>query len=123
MPSNKIEAGVLKFRLAHCVDAASTLPAAQLDASAVDPMLDNGAPYSAIYYSEQCVLGTTLYYPWDSILDQNPDFLIRFPIWQYGTANQNSKASAILGSVVLSETACEGTRLLIRHLFLDGSCQ
>lgn len=79
-------------------------------------MLDNDAPYSAIGIIDLCsrsnILARDLYGELESI----PSVFCQFLFWQYGSGEHHCEARPILGPVVLSAYAADGTRLLIRQV-------
>lgn len=87
------------------------------------PMLDHGASYSAIGYSDLCTISASISMNWSDHLASIPPVFTQCPYWQYSTGEHQSKARFILGSVVLSAYADDGTKILISHLDPQGSSQ
>ena len=89
----------------------------------IGPLVDSGAPYSAIGFSELCLLSHHILPHWQAELLPIPDSLDGRTIWQYGSGTHSSPQRRILGSVFLNIRSDDGDDISIRHLVLDGSSQ
>lgn len=86
----------------------------------LNPLVDDGAPYSAIGYVElQLLLNHMNGFSLDSI----PSCLEGVIKWHYGSGEHSSASRNIMGSFMLTDISDNGIELLIRHLFSDGSSQ
>ena len=84
------------------------------------PLVDDGAPYSAIGYIELQLLLNSVN---DVEIDPMPSCLENATQWQYGSGEHSSAPRKILGSYVLTLISDNGNEVRIRHLVLDGSSQ
>ena len=89
----------------------------------VGPLLDDGAPYSALGADELSALAPQLVPGWNGGLDPIPDALHGCTSWQYGTGEHSSPARDNLGSIELHAVSVGSTILRSRHLVLRGSSQ
>lgn len=89
----------------------------------LDPLVDDGAPYSAIGQNELNLLQPHLLPNWNGDVPPRPRSLENRRFWQYGNGSHASLQRLIVGSVVLSLTADCGSTVQVRHLVLDGSSQ
>ena len=89
----------------------------------IGPLLDDGAPYSAIGLHELKIISMDLLPNWSGDLDIVPASLKGCTKWQYGVGEHSSAESEILGSIVLSAISNHGSPVMIRHLVLQGSSQ
>ena len=85
------------------------------------PLLNDGAPYSAIGQVELIFLADHIGISPNPTIDAVPQALGSHKHWQYGTGEHASPARRILGSIVLTVTSDQGTPFQITHLVLDGS--
>ena len=90
---------------------------------ALSPLVDDGAPYSAIGLIELNSLARQLNISKPLELDNIPKRLDVHTHWQYGTGEHSSPRRRILGSIVLTAIADSGRKVLITHLVLEGSSQ
>lgn len=93
------------------------------DAQARGPLVDDGAPYSAIGQVELMLLRNHLGMNDKVQLEPIPDALNGYTHWQYGVGKHSSDARPILGSVEVNARTDSGREVMIRHLVLDGSSQ
>lgn len=100
----------------HC-NIASTVTSS-FDAG---PLVDDGAPYSAIGEVEVQLLRNQL--STDLILEPKPDELQNYEYWQYGTGSHSSSKRKIVGSVLLFAKTDNKNTISIRHIVVDGSSQ
>ena len=89
--------------------------------SMIGPMLDDGAPYSAIGMDELRSIYLTIMPDWDGSLDCIPESIADRPFWQYGVGAHASASRKILGSVMIDVNIPDGYTIQLRHLVLDGS--
>lgn len=89
--------------------------------SIVGPMLDDGAPYSAIGIEELRSLYLSILPNWNGSLESIPEKIADRPFWQYGVGAHARAARRILGSVILNVNIPGGYTVQLRHLVLDGS--
>lgn len=87
------------------------------------PLVDDGAPYSAIRYVELLILRNALGLEVDFVLDKLPESLDGRTLWQYGSGKHASETRRIMGSIALTAKSNCGWSVAIRHLVLDGSRQ
>ena len=92
-------------------------------ANNLGPLLDDGAPYSAIGFVELQLLRQHIGLTTEPNINPIPSSLQGHTHWQYGTGRHSSAARRILGSIVLNALTDTGTTVNIRHLVLDGSSQ
>lgn len=88
-----------------------------------EPLLDDGAPYSAIGLVELDPLTDHIGLSPKPQLGGILPALEGHTHWQHGTGEHASPARRILGSVVLSAKSDQGNPVRITHLVLDGSWQ
>lgn len=81
------------------------------------PLLDDGAPYSAIGQVNLSLLSNHLGLSENPKIDAIPQALGIHTHWQYGIGEHASPACRILGSIVLTATSDQGTPVQITHLF------
>lgn len=87
-------------------------------------MVDNGAPYSAIGYSELSILIRSIHLSTASIksmISPLPDSTSDFQFWQVGSGQHASSAKPIIGSVVIDYKSDSGYKISIRHIVVEGS--
>lgn len=84
------------------------------------PLVDDGAPFSAIGEVELNLLRSRLEYVSPSLLDKPPQ-LQQFDSWQFGVGEHASAARAILGSVEICVRTDSHKLVSIRHLVIAGS--
>lgn len=89
----------------------------------IGPMVDNGAPYSAIGILDLLLLSSNILPSFEGSLDPVPDAFKAFNGWQYGSGDHASEPRPILGSILLTATVKDGSSVSIRHLVLSGSSQ
>ena len=89
----------------------------------IGPLVDDGAPYSAIGMAELKLLLEHSAGDGDIELDDIPEALDGHTHWQYGTGQHASARRPILGSVKIDARSDGGATVSIRHLVLDGSSQ
>lgn len=89
--------------------------------SIIGPMLDDGAPYSAIGIEELRSLHLSILPTWDGSLESIPEIIADRAFWQYGVGAHESAARRILGSVILDVNIPGGYTIQLRHLVLDDS--
>lgn len=94
-----------------------------MNSKIIGPLVDDGAPYSAIGMIELKLLRDHLGLNECFELDPVPKTLNGYTQWQYGTGTHASAARDILGSVMISGHSDNGRCVEIRHLVLDGSSQ
>ena len=87
------------------------------------PLLDDGAPFSAIEQVELSLPADHIGLSPNPKIDAIPQALGSHAHWQYGTGEPASPARRILGSIVLTATSDHGTPVRITHLVLEGSSQ
>ena len=87
------------------------------------PLVDDGAPYSAIGLVELNLLKEHHRSGSPKKLDPIPSSLSGHSHWQYGTGEHSSPARKILGSTVTSAQSESGRTVRITHLVLEGSSQ
>lgn len=84
------------------------------------PLVDDGAPYSAIGINElQFLVNKSK--PSEVFIDEKPEDMSRYDFWQYGSGSHSSQKRKILGSTVLYVKSDNGNKVSIRHLVIDGS--
>lgn len=116
---------VLKFNNSTALtelSIASSDPNA-LDAISNGPLVDSGAPYSAIGIVELAVVAAVILPRWNGQLDAVPNAINNCRYWQYGNGNHASEPRKINGSISLPCRTDTNTVVWIRHLVLDGSSQ
>lgn len=84
------------------------------------PMLDYGALYSPIGYSDIGTLSSQVASDWTGQLDPLPALFRPFLYRRYGAGDHHSETRSILVSVVLKKYVPDGTQLLMRHLVFYG---
>lgn len=87
------------------------------------PLLDDGAPYSAIGEVELCILLDDLGLDFPKHYDPIPRSLNGFSYFQYGTGSHSSQSKRILDSVVLTAYSDSNRPIRITHIVLSGSSQ
>ena len=89
------------------------------------PLVDDGAPHSAIGVAELSLLTGIQCKSHQSPLrlDPKPDHLAEYDWWQYGKGSHSSGRRRILGSVNITAISDSGRDVLIRHLVVAGSSQ
>lgn len=87
------------------------------------PLVDDGAPYSAIGNVKLRLLLGHLGKEGGFVIEPIPSSLHGHTHWQYGVGEHASAPRAILGSVKVPAVSENGRSVLIRHLVLDGSSQ
>jgi len=92
------------------------------DDAALGPLVDDGAPYSAIGLVELRLL-LDRFGQKATDLEPIPSSFAGSTYWQYGSGDHSSAPRRILRSIVLAATSDSGREVLIRHLVLDGSSQ
>ena len=80
------------------------------------PMVDDGAPYSALGSTELRLLGLS-----DDNLDPIPSTIATFKYWQFGSGAHSSPAKPILGSTKLYFRSDSGQKISICHIVVSGS--
>ena len=83
---------------------------------ALGPMVDDGAPYSALGSTELRLLGMT-----DDSLDPIPESISSFKFWQFGSGAHSSPAKPILGSKNINFKSYSGQMITICHIVVSGS--
>lgn len=91
------------------------------DPHSIGPMLDDGAPYSAIGFDELQSLSKYILPNWNGTLDPIPDSISDRPYWQYGVGAHAIPVRAIIGSIIFNVRTSDGSNIELRHLVLDGS--
>ncbi len=91
--------------------------------SETGPLVDDGAPYSAIGMTELLSLSNKLDINIPIKLESIPSSLNGHTHWQYGTGAHSSSVRRILGSIVLTACSDTGRDVKITHLVLEGSSQ
>lgn len=89
----------------------------------IGPLVDDGAPYSAIGLTELHILKDQLLSNFTGKLDTIPTSLNVRTFWQYGCGNHASAKRRILGSILLTALSDDCSPIHIRHLVLEGSSQ
>lgn len=88
------------------------------------PLLDDGAPYSAIGTTELSLICADILPHWKpGVYDPLPDQLLDTPFMQYGTGQHASKPKRLVGSVLVPVLSDQNTTINIRHLVVQGSSQ
>lgn len=87
------------------------------------PLLDDGAPYSALGEVELRILLDELGLTFPRQIDPIPRSLQGFSYFQYGTGSHASQSRKILGSVVLTAYSDSNRPIDITHIVLRGSSQ
>ena len=87
------------------------------------PLLDDGAPYSAIGQIQLHLLADQIGISPNLKLGAIPQSLKGHTHWQYGTGEHASPPRRILGSIVLTATSDKGNPVSITHLVVAGSSQ
>ena len=113
----------ISFNMANIFSSTSTTKNCTFVDPFLGPLVDDGAPYSAIGNIELRLLQDQFGYEIDAQFDSIPDSLDGHTHWQYGIGQHSSAPRRILGSVLLSAQADSGRKVNIRHLVLDGSSQ
>ena len=83
------------------------------------PLVDDGAPYSAIGEVELQLVSSELIHKPE--LESKPDAVAEYDRWQYGQGDHSSFAKEIIGSVELFVTTDKKELISIRHLVIKGS--
>ena len=109
----------ISFNMAKLVGSSSGTVSSQ----ELGPLVDDGAPYSAIGVVELKLLAKQFGLPHDWSIKPVPDSFKGHSHWQYGTGEHASPAREILGSTVLSAQSDSGRTICITHLVLQGSSQ
>lgn len=109
----------LSFSMAKLSGSSASLPITGL----LGPLVDDGAPYSAIGQVELNLLTEHAGLQTDHKLDKIPKALKGHTHWQYGTGKHASPARRILGSTVLTAISDSSNSINITHLVLEGSSQ
>ena len=68
----------------------------------IGPIIDGGAPYSAIFVTELCVIRSSLGLPSLTKYDPLLDSISHYKYWHYGGGSHSSEKRLILGSVSLT---------------------
>ena len=79
------------------------------------PMLDDGAPYSALGIIELKMLRPII------DMDPIPSPISEFEYWQFGSGAHSSAAKPILGSTNIKCKSDHGSPISIRHIIVQGS--
>ena len=87
------------------------------------PLLDDGAPYSAIGIVELKLLFKELGKTFPKRLQKVPEALNGYSHFQYGTGSHASQTRAILGSIVLTAYSDSNRKVDITHIVISGSSQ
>lgn len=87
------------------------------------PLLDYGAPYSAIGLVELRILLSEMCLSFPESFGPFPHCLKGFTKFQYGKDAHSSKSRKTLGSIVLTATSDTGNEMIIRHIIIDDSSQ
>lgn len=87
----------------------------------IGPLVDSGAPYSAIGLVELNILADHLGLQPNPKLGPLPKMLQGYNSCQYGTGNHASPSRKILGSILLTATSDTGNPVRIVYGVLDGS--
>lgn len=82
------------------------------------PMVDSGAPYSAIEYDKLFRLGPSFKRDWIGFLDEIPIKLRELPHWQCGIGDHSSKAQKSLALFILTLRSVRDCLSLFIFLFL-----
>ena len=115
---------VLNFGMANLTPKSTTsLSSFSNVPSQLGPMVDSGAPYSAIGVPELCVLWSSLGRQHITEYDPIPSAISHYAFWQYGSGAHSSAPRRILGSVVLTCYTDSKRPICIRHLVIEGSSQ
>lgn len=86
------------------------------------PLLDDGAPYSAIGIVELRLLSGLKHID-ARHLEPKPPSIAHFDWWQYGQGDHASTRRRILGSFNITAMSDSANLIRIRHLIVDGSSQ
>ncbi len=89
----------------------------------IGPLVDDGAPYSAIGVIELLLMSDDISDINDIKMDPIPSCLEGYSHFQYGTGNHSSKARKIIGSVILTVKSDNSNYINIRHIVIEGSSQ
>lgn len=89
----------------------------------VGPLVDMGAPYSAIIAVELATLRCELLKSWNDMFDPNSQSLPRCEYWQYSSRDHASAPRKIVGTITLPLLSDCGMTVFICHLVFDGSSQ
>lgn len=87
------------------------------------PIVDGGAPYSAIGATELCVLRSSLSLSRLKRYDPPPSSFAEYKFWKYEDGTHSSEECPILGSVSLTFRSDLGRSVDIRQLVIAGSSQ
>lgn len=85
------------------------------------PMVDNGAPYRVIGYTELFALSASILPACIEKIDLVPNCFYQCPSWKYGVREHVNASRRISGSVLLHYFAPNVTYLYVRNFVLDGS--
>ena len=97
--------------------------ALSLTSNMIGPLVDDGAPYSAIGLVKLKDLAKKLGLSSNWKMAQIPSVLEGHSHWQYGTGDHASPTRRIMGSIILTATSDTGRPVDITHLVLEGSSQ
>lgn len=86
-------------------------------------IVNGGAPYSAIGFTELCLLPSAIRLPKSKSFDPIPSQLSQFNYWQYGIRDHTSCKRVVLGSVQFQCRSDLETPIVIRQLVIKGSSQ
>lgn len=112
----------ISFNTASVPQNSKATPSCLTTDESIGPMVDNGAPYSAIGCLELCLLGDENIPDWDGTLDALPPAFVNKRKWQYGVEMHTSESRQILGSKTLT-AKLDCATINIRHLVFERSSQ
>lgn len=91
--------------------------------NSLGPILDSGAPFSAIGVTELIVLRKSIGVSPLNSYDPIPRQLASYKYWKYGVGSQSSSKRLIMVYVVLNCRSDLKCQISIRHLVIQGSSQ
>lgn len=101
----------------------STLLFNQCSTKSANPLVDVGAPYSAISAVELALLRYMVDQPENKTYGAMPNYVSHYRWWQYGSGEHASQRPRISGSAMLS-CGSDGANLVsISHFVVEGSSQ
>ena len=91
------------------------------DQTDLGPMVDDGAPYSALGIVELALVCQPRSDSIEDLITPLPESISQFRFWQFGSGKHASPAKPIRGSVMLNFKSDSGSLISIRHVVVDGS--
>lgn len=104
----------------HAASTNSSTDSDTKKTAAFGPLVDDGAPFSALGEVEMRTLKSSLIYA-DPPIEDKPPELQGYDTWQYGSGAHRSAAKPILGAVTLFVRTKNNCLISVKHLLIKGS--